>query len=347
MSATQAIRGIAAAAFVVLAVLAAPASATFPGTNGQITFFRFDVTDESAEIWRADANGDNQIKLTNSGADHAAVESDWSPSGLRIAFDSDRLRETDGDVQIFTMDRNGGDVQQVTTGAGFHGDPAYSPTGTSLAIEADRGNYPADEGIYIVPSSGGPVTVTAAMKVVGIPGHGVFVSEPQFSPNGSWITFSTFKNCDRFIERSHHPQPAGCTSAIYRVHPDGTGLDRLTEWGENASFSDWSPNGQWIAHDTGDNGKLGHHGGIWLMRPDGSDDHEIISGSPLTQKRVSFYNNPVFAPDGTALRFTHFLPLTTDIEGSTATGANITSIIVGTPDENVQNRTDWGSAPVD
>jgi hypothetical protein len=37
MSATQAIRGIAVAAVVVLAVVAAPASATFSGTNGQIT----------------------------------------------------------------------------------------------------------------------------------------------------------------------------------------------------------------------------------------------------------------------------------------------------------------------
>jgi quercetin dioxygenase-like cupin family protein len=48
-----------------------------------------------------------------------------------------------------------------------------------------------------------------ATKVVGIPGHGVGVSEPQFSPNGTWITFTTFKNCDRFNERSHHPQVAG------------------------------------------------------------------------------------------------------------------------------------------
>jgi Tol biopolymer transport system component len=345
MSAMLAIRAVAVAALVVLGVVAAPASATFPGSNGQITFFRFEVTGESAEIWRADDNGANQIKLTNSGAGHASMESDWSPSGSRVAFDSDRLFGVDGDVQIYTMDRNGGDVQQVTTGAGFHGDPAYSPTGTQLAIEADRGNYPQDEGIYIVPSTGGPVTVTAAMKVVGIPGNGVGVAEPQFSPNGTWITFTTFKNCDRFNERSHHPQPTGCTTAIYRVHPDGTGLKRLTEWGETASFSDWSPNGQWIAHDTGDNGKLGQHGGIWLMRPDGSDDHEIVDGSPLTQKRVSYYNNPVFSPDGTSMIFTHFLRSTSDLDRATATGGNIAPIVIGIDDENFQNRADWGSAP--
>ena len=57
MSAKQAIRTIAGAALVALGVVAAPASATFPGDNGQITFFRFDATDNSNEIWRADADG--------------------------------------------------------------------------------------------------------------------------------------------------------------------------------------------------------------------------------------------------------------------------------------------------
>jgi Tol biopolymer transport system component len=129
------------------------------------------------------------------------------------------------------------------------------------------------------------------------------------------------------------------------VHPDGTGLRRLTEWGENASYPDWSPNGQWIAHDTGDNGKFGQHGGIWMMHPDGSNDHEIISGSPLTAKGANFYNNPVFSPDGTSVAFTHVLTFTVQLERSTVAGTNITPTVVS-PDD-FQNRTDWGSAPAD
>jgi Tol biopolymer transport system component len=342
MSATQAFRAIAVAALVVLGVIAAPASATFSGANGQITFFRFADSDQSAEIWRANADGSGAIKLTDSGADHASVESDWSPSGMRIAFDSDRLLGTDGDVQIFTMDRDGGDVQQVTTGDGFHGDPAYAPDGNSLAIESDWGDYPAKEGIYLIPNTG-PVGEGDATKVVGIPGHGVGVSEPQFSPDAAWLTFTTFKNCDRFNEHSHHPQPEGCTTAIYRVHPDGSGLRRLTEWGENASFTDWSPNGQWIAHDSGDNGKFGQHGSIWLMRPDGSNDHPIIAGRSTTAKTTSYYNNPVFSPDGTSLAFTHFLFFEDQLERSTATGADIVPTVVSPAD--FQNRADWGAAP--
>ena len=342
MSAKQTIRALAGAAFVALGVLAAPASATFPGVNGQITFFRADSSDGSAEIWRADADGNNQVKLTDSGANHASVESDWAPSGERIAFDSDRS----GDVQVYTMDRDGGTVAQITTGAGFHGDPAYSPDGNSLAIESDLGNPPADEGIYIVPSTGGPYTITPAMKVTGIPGNATFVSEPQFSPNGQWIAFTAFKNCAGFADHSHHPQPTGCTSAIYRVHPDGSALTRLTPWGENASYPDWSPNGQWISHDSGDNGKFGQHGGIWLMRPDGSNDHEIVGGSPITSKNYDFYNNAVFSPDGTAMIFTHFLPDTSDLVRATSTGGSLDPIIIG-DETNFQNRTDWGPAPAE
>lgn len=347
MSARQATRAIGAAVIVVLGIIAAPASATFSGTNGQISFFKFVGATGSAEIWRANADGTNQVQLTHSGADHAAVESDWSPNGERIAFDSDRLRESDGDVQIFTMSRDGDqvDVTQVTTGPGFHGDPAYSPDGQWLAIEADLGDFPASEGIYIVPSSpSSPVTVQPADEVVGIEGNWVGTSEPQFSPDGQWLTFTAFKNCDRFNTFSHHPQPTGCTSAIYKVRTDGSHLARMTGWGENASYSDWSPDGNWILHDTGDNGKQGQQGGIWEMRADGTFDHFLVAGRSSTQKRVSFYQNGVFSPDQQFLAFTHFLPVTAQLEMSTASGGNVTATVVPSSDDFV-NRVDWGPAP--
>lgn len=346
MSAKQAARATGAAVILVLGILAAPASATFPGQNGQISFFKFVETSNSAEIWGANADGTNQVQLTHSGANHAAVESDWSPDGQRIAFDSDRLRETDGDVQIFTMDRGGDqvDVKQVTTGSGFHGDPAYSPDGQWLAVEADLGDYPANEGIYIVPAApSSPVIVQPTDKVVGIAGNWVGVSEPQFSPDGEWLTFTAFKNCNRLVF-SHHPQPSGCTTAIYKVRTDGSDLQRMTGWGENASYSDWSPDGNWILHDTGDNGKQGQQGGIWEMRADGTFDHFLVAGKSSTQKRVNFYQNGVFSPDQQFLAFTHFLPITSQLEMSSASGANVTPTVVPAATDFV-NRVDWGPAP--
>jgi hypothetical protein len=65
--------------------------------------------------------------------------------------------------------------------------------------------------------------------------------------------------------------------------------------------------------------------------------------SPSTQKRTSFYNNPVFSPDGTSLAFTHYLFFEVQLERSTVSGTNITPTVVSP--EDFQNRTDWGPAP--
>ncbi len=46
----------------------------------------------------------------------------------------------------------------------------------------------------------------------------------------------------------------GSKSAIFRVNVDGTGLERLTNYGLNASHPDVSPDGQWITFDSGDTG---------------------------------------------------------------------------------------------
>ena len=47
----------------------------------------------------------------------------WSPDGTRIAFQSKR----DGDWDIYVMDTDGGNVQQLTDGPGMGWDPSWSP----------------------------------------------------------------------------------------------------------------------------------------------------------------------------------------------------------------------------
>src|SRR6266508_2264901 len=94
-------RGLAIASTIalLLVALAAPANATFSGTNGRITFARYVSATNGLEIFSAKPDGSAETQLTSSGQDHNAIFSDWSPDGTKIAFDSDR---TD-DVQIFIM----------------------------------------------------------------------------------------------------------------------------------------------------------------------------------------------------------------------------------------------------
>jgi Tol biopolymer transport system component len=345
-----------AVALVVVAMLAPPSSATFGGSNGRISFFRFVEETNSGEIFSAAADGSDVQQLT-SNPDRFSQITDWSPNGQLIAFDSDRV-DRDGledVVQIYTVPWNGESfgLSQLTVGPGFHGDPGYSPDGGRIALEADWGEYPALEGIWTIPSSDPDgVTVDEAQRVTTTPAGMDADSEPQYSPDGDWIVFTRFKSC-LFHERGHlEGFTYGCTSAIHKVRTDGSGLRRLTAWGLNASAPDWSPDGRLIAFDASDNINPGERGDIHVMRPDGSGkttltDNPTVSnaGHDLENLAVDFLNNPVWSPDATKIAFTRWLPSgpgPTEIATIDPDGSAFTALIGG---DAFQNKPDWGTHP--
>jgi WD40-like Beta Propeller Repeat len=65
--------------------------------------------------------------------------------------------------------------------------------------------------------------------------------DPACSPNGQWIVFSTYPlNEYNFV-------PA--ISNLYRIHPDGTGLEQLTHYDTSATRATiprYTPDGKWI-----------------------------------------------------------------------------------------------------
>ena len=70
----------------------------------------------------------------------------WSPDGTRIAFGSNR----DGDRDIYVMDADGGNVQQLTDDPESDRDPAWSPDGTRIA-------FTRNGDIYVMDADGGNV----------------------------------------------------------------------------------------------------------------------------------------------------------------------------------------------
>lgn len=195
----------------------------------------------------------------------------------------------------------------------LHGNPGWSPSGTEIAIEADWGDYPALEGIWIISSSDPDgVTESEAQRVTDTPAKMDFDSEPQFSPNGHWIAFTRFKDC-----RPHggHGPLSGeglrpCTQAIFVVRPNGTGLERLTPWGLQASDPDWSPDGTKITFDSCDSGRHGCRGDIYVMNADGTHRTKLTNSPPSNfvapNDVFDFRNNPVWAPEAAKIMFTHF-----------------------------------------
>lgn len=135
----------------------------------------------------------------------------WSPNGSRILFAS----EVDGLPQLFSINPDGGDAQQLTNVAGIRGRSDWSPDNTVISTYVGPG---WDREITLFDLDGSnPREITTDGNNLA----------PSFSPDGRWITFMSY--------RDHLRQDLGCE--IYIIRVDGTDLQRLT----NNDICDWQP----------------------------------------------------------------------------------------------------------
>jgi TolB protein len=310
-------------ALVVAAVAAltfsAPAWATFPGKDGRLLYDRFDESTFTFALFSAALPGVDELQLTHWGPGISSVFGDWSPDGSLIAFDSDQGIES---PVTYVMNADGTGVRQLTAEA-FSADPGWSPDGTRIAVEADWGDYPALEGIWTFPyRASGLVGQGDAVRLTVIP-PGVFAdSEPQYSPDGRWIAFTRYRDIRH--------------TAIFRVRTDGSVLERLTEWKDNASAPDWSPDGSTIAYDTNDARRAPSQGHVMVMDADGSNQRILIQGTD-----VDYLQNPVFSPSGKKIAYARFPvphgPPELWTARSDGTHRRMVTVAPGT------NKPDWGA----
>jgi TolB protein len=130
----------------------------------------------------------------------------------------------------WTIPLKGGTPTKVTqnTPAYMHG---WSPDGKTLVFAASRtvAGSPANWDIYAIPSNGGPEVrlTTAPAREDG----------PEYSPDGQWIYFNSARTG---------------MMQIWRMRPDGSGQEQVTNDTYNNWFPHISPNGRkmvYIAFD--------------------------------------------------------------------------------------------------
>jgi hypothetical protein len=108
----------------------------------------------------------------------------WQPWQPRIAFASDR----DGNREIYTMDRDGQDVQRLTESPAEEENPAWSPGWTRIAFQSNRnGNW----DIYTMrvdcdPQGAGAEERCDLRQLTADPADDLL---PAWSPDGRTITF--------------------------------------------------------------------------------------------------------------------------------------------------------------
>jgi Tol biopolymer transport system component len=336
--------------------MAGPASATFPSaTNGRISFQQVDCQEPSPGefVCRSDIDtmapdGSDVQPVTHVGPDQFAVLSDWSKDGTMLAYDVD-----DGvsSVQVWVANADGSGAVQITSGDGFHGDPVWTPDGDELAIDTDWNQGPGMQGIWVVPVQPGvDENSPGVRRLTAVPRGSDFDSEPAWSPDGTWLTFTRFKSCHFREHGRQEGIPNGCIQAIFKVRADGTGETQLTPWGMAASYSNWSPDGTRITFDSCDSGKTGCRGDIWVMSNDGTGMTRLTRSPTVAQlgssNRFDLRNNPDFSPDGASIVFTHWCGNGgTELVTIPATGG-AESTLLGC-DGTFRNKADWGTPAAD
>jgi Tol biopolymer transport system component len=192
----------------------------------------------SSELFVARSDGSEERKLfTASGLDYHAS---YSPDGKWIVFTSERggLGQTD----IYRAHPDGADVERLTDSAALDDQGALSPDGTQLAFVSTREMHTANIWILDLPTRR-LRNLTGQAQLQGDPAKPNGLFRPAWSPDGTWIAFSS----DRNTEWRGHSSGAGWEYvqelSISLVRPDGMGLRRLTQPGICAGAPKWSPDG--------------------------------------------------------------------------------------------------------
>jgi TolB protein len=222
-------------------------------------------------------DGSEVRRLTDSAAGRNSVNSDWSPDGRRIAFDSDRT----GAVEIFIMRSDGSEVQQITHLGGFNADPSWSPNGRHLVFEHASPGQCCTNIWRINPNGTGLHELTAFSMET-------FAAEPEYSPDGRWIAFQRFPNGAQL-------------SAIFVMRADGTDMRQVTPILMDAAHPEWSPDGSRIIFN---NDFTQNVGDIFTIRPNGTGVKQLTHVTPLGEADF----RPDYSPNGRKIVFDQLIP---------------------------------------
>lgn len=265
---------------VVTSVTSPPAGhAAFPGGNGYIVF---DSIRDGAdyEVIRMNADGSDQVNLTNNSTDD--LEPDFSPSGQKIVFISNR----DDNGEIYVMNVDGSQPVRLTFNAALDHLPSWSPDGSKIVFTTERDG---NSEIYVMTADGS--NQTNLTNNVG------YDALPEWSPDGAKIAYC------------HIVSGQG---EIFVMNSDGSNQTNLTNSSAQDCSPDWSPDGTKIAFSSTPSGSIiimnanGTNpvaiatGDSPAWAPDGTKiafrvgGNEIYSMNPDGSNQVNITNNPAF-----------------------------------------------------
>jgi len=224
-----------------------------------------------------------------------------------------------GKHDIYVMNADGSDVENLTASLAYSRGPAWSPDGHWLAFSAIQDFGPSQ--IYVMALDG------SKPKQLTFDKEGSY--GPVWSPDGEYILFLSERDGVLSSERGI-PVPE-----IYLMNSDGSNQRRVTNNQDLNEYSlSWSPKWNLIAVSIG-NPKISRHSTeIYLMGLDG------VIQKQLTPSGYNYGNySPRWSPDGESITFFSFGQ--SDCSGINimkADGSNRICLVIEKAFPPVQNR---------
>ncbi len=193
----------------------------------------------------------------------------WLMGGLaaqksRIVFAALRF----DNYEIYAMDDDGGNQENLSNHPVDDMDPDWSPDGTKIAFVSNR-NGGVDQ-IYVMNADG-----TNQIRLTDGPRR---KQDPDWSPDGSKIAFTVHAD----LKNDVFPH-------IAVMDADGQNLERFEN---HAMQPSWSPDGQKIAFVSWRDG----HNEIYVIGADRQGLERVTHDFPMQQ-------NPTFSPDGRRIAY--------------------------------------------
>jgi Tol biopolymer transport system component len=198
----------------------------------------------------------------------------------------------DEKMDIFSSNREGSNLKQLTNAPGYDAEASYSPDGKRIVFCSLRNAYPKSQlspkdlkQLEVDPAYFGEIYIMNAdgsdqIQLTDSPGYD---GGPFFTPDGQYIVW-------------RHFTPDGSEADIYTMRIDGSSVRRLTDFDSMSWAPYFHPSGAYVIFASN---KLGFSN-FELYLVDGRGRHEPVRVTTTD----GFDGLPVFSPDGSRLCWT-------------------------------------------